>query len=59
MEIVDGHGFDWNGVTGAFIVDAIVSGGVCILLWIVLFKILRVQNMHPSTKHNNSIANTK
>jgi MFS transporter, PAT family, beta-lactamase induction signal transducer AmpG len=59
MEIVDGHGFDWNGVAGAFIVDAIVSGGVCILLWIVLFKILRVQNMHPSTKHNNSIANTK
>ena len=41
----------WTGVTGAFIVDALVSGSVCILLWIVLFKILRVQNMRPSAKH--------
>ena len=43
MEIVDGHGFDWNGITGAFLFDAVVSGGVCILLWIVLFKVLRVR----------------
>lgn len=59
MEIVDGHGFDWNGITGAFIVDALVSGSVCILLWIVLFKILRVQNMRPSTKLHNSIPDTE
>jgi len=44
MEVVDGHGFDWNGVTGGFLVDALVSGSVCILLWVVLFKVLRVQD---------------
>lgn len=48
MEVVDGHGFDWHGVSGAFAADALVSGGVCVLLWIVLFHILRVQNMRPS-----------
>ena len=47
MEVVDGKGFDWHGVTGAFAADAIVSGGICILLWIVLFHILRVQRMRP------------
>ena len=50
MEIVDGHGFDWNGVTGAFLFDAVVSGGVCILLWIVLFKVLRVQDRRSSAQ---------
>lgn len=45
MEIVDGHGFDWNGITGAFLIDALVSGGICILLWIVLFYVLRIQRM--------------
>jgi MFS transporter, PAT family, beta-lactamase induction signal transducer AmpG len=50
MEIVDGHGFDWNGVAGAFIVDSMISGGICILLGIVLFKVLRAQNMRPSPK---------
>ncbi|HYW35880.1 MAG TPA: MFS transporter [Balneolaceae bacterium] len=54
MEIVDGHGFDWNGITGAFLVDAIVSGGICILLWIVLFKVLRVQDMRPSAKAHST-----
>jgi PAT family beta-lactamase induction signal transducer AmpG len=48
MEIVDGRGFDWRGVTGAFAADAIVSGGICILLWIVLFHILRVQKMRSA-----------
>ncbi len=43
MEIVDGHGFDWNGITGAFLVDAVISGGVCILLWVMLFHVVRVQ----------------
>ncbi len=50
MEVVDGRGFDWNGVTGAFMADAIVSGGICIVLWIVLFRILRVQNMRPAAE---------
>ena len=59
MEIIDGHGFDWNGITGAFIVDAIVSGGICILLWIVLFKILRVQDIRPSAKLHRSVADTE
>lgn len=50
MEIVDGHGFDWHGVTGAFLLDAVVSGGICVLLWIVLFHALRVQDRFPSAK---------
>ena len=50
MEVVDGRGFDWHGVTGAFLADAIVSGGICILLWIVLFHILRVQKMRPAAE---------
>ena len=50
MEIVDGHGFDWHGVTGAFLVDAVVSGGVCILLWVVLFKVLRVHDRRHSAE---------
>jgi PAT family beta-lactamase induction signal transducer AmpG len=48
MEFVDGHGFDWHGVAGAFAADALVSGGICVLLWIVLFHILRVQKMRPA-----------
>ncbi len=59
MEVIDGHGFDWNGVTGAFIVDAMVSGCICILLWIVLFKVLHVQNMRASAKLHHSIENTE
>lgn len=48
MEFIDGHGFDWHGVAGAFAADALVSGGICILLWIVLFHVLRVQKMPPA-----------
>lgn len=48
MEVVDGHGFDWHGVTGAFMADAVFSGGICIILWIVLFHILRVQKREPA-----------
>ena len=42
MEVVDGHGFDRGGVAGAFLTDALVTGVLCILLWIVLFHVLRV-----------------
>lgn len=57
MEIADGHGFDWHGVTGAFIVDAVVSGGVCIILWIVLFRFLHVQKLRPAVEPQ-SVAET-
>jgi PAT family beta-lactamase induction signal transducer AmpG len=50
MEVIDGRGFDWHGVAGAFAADAIVSGSICVLLWIVLFHILRVQKMQPDQK---------
>jgi PAT family beta-lactamase induction signal transducer AmpG len=39
MDVVDAHGFDWHGITGAFIVDALVSGSVCLLLAIALRRI--------------------
>lgn len=48
MEVADGHGFDWHGVAGAFTVDALVSGGMCVLLWVVLFHVLRVQDRAPT-----------
>ncbi len=43
MEVIDGHGYDWRGVTGAFLADAVLSGAVCVLLWFVLFRALQVQ----------------
>jgi len=49
MEIVDGHGFDWGGIRGAFLFDALISGGVCVLLWVVLFHVLRVRGMHKAS----------
>lgn len=42
MVMVDGHGYDLAGIPGAFLTDAGLSAAVCILLWIVLFKILRL-----------------
>jgi PAT family beta-lactamase induction signal transducer AmpG len=48
MEVLDGQGYDWHGVAGAFTADALVSGSICILLWIVLFHVLRVQKMRPA-----------
>lgn len=36
MEIVDGRGYVWRGVGGAFLADAVVSGGACVVLVIVL-----------------------
>lgn len=38
MEFVDGHGFDWRGVTGAFLTDALLSIAACTFLAIVLRK---------------------
>lgn len=40
MEFVDGHGYDWHGVTGAFLTDALVSIVVCTLLAVALRKCL-------------------
>ena len=50
MEVIDGHGYDWRGVTGAFLSDALVSGVVCVLLWLVLFRLLRVQNIQSGSQ---------
>jgi PAT family beta-lactamase induction signal transducer AmpG len=36
MEIVDARGYDWHGLTGAFITDALVSASACIVLAIIL-----------------------
>ena len=35
MEFVDARGYDWSGITGAFITDALVSGSACVLLAVV------------------------
>lgn len=48
MEIVDGHGYNWHGVTGAFLADAGLSGAICIVLWFVLFRLLRVNRSRVS-----------
>ena len=36
MQIVDGRAYDFGGVTGSFLADALVSGGACILLAAIL-----------------------
>ena len=36
MELIDGRGFHWLGVDGAFICDAVVSGAACLVLAVVL-----------------------
>lgn len=36
MEVIDGRGYDWHGVAGAFLTDALVSGTACLLLVLVL-----------------------
>lgn len=38
MEFVDGHGYDWHGVTGAFLNDALLSIAACTFLAVVLRK---------------------
>jgi MFS transporter, PAT family, beta-lactamase induction signal transducer AmpG len=32
MGIIDGHGYDWNGITGSFLTDACLSIAVCVFL---------------------------
>jgi MFS transporter, PAT family, beta-lactamase induction signal transducer AmpG len=36
MGIVDARGYDWRGIAGAFLADAVVSGSVCVLLAVAL-----------------------
>ena len=48
MEMLDGHGYDLGGVAGAFLTDALISASICILLWVVLFKILRLNRPHKN-----------
>lgn len=35
MEFVDARGYRWDGITGAFLADALISGSACTLLAIV------------------------
>ncbi|MBW4051136.1 MAG: hypothetical protein HIU85_06665 [Proteobacteria bacterium] len=53
MGIVDGHGYDLRGITGAFLADAIAGSCACILLAIVLrrwlFQPASVENPASST----------
>ena len=48
MEFVDARGYHSNGITGAFLTDALVSGSVCVLLAIVLRR-----NLVPRLKSRN------
>jgi PAT family beta-lactamase induction signal transducer AmpG len=36
MEVIDGYGYDWRAVKGAFLADGMISAVVCILLVIML-----------------------
>lgn len=36
MELIDGRGYRWSGVNGAFLTDAVVSGAACLVLAAVL-----------------------
>ncbi|MGH9599638.1 MAG: MFS transporter [Terracidiphilus sp.] len=37
MAWIDGHGYDWNGITGSFVIDAGISIAVCLFLsWALL-----------------------
>jgi PAT family beta-lactamase induction signal transducer AmpG len=46
MEFVDARGYHSNGITGAFLIDALVSGSVCVLLAVALR--LRSRNRRES-----------
>jgi len=41
MEFIDARGYRWHGIAGALLTDALVSGGVCVLLAIFLRRRLR------------------
>jgi PAT family beta-lactamase induction signal transducer AmpG len=32
MEFIDARGYEWRGITGAFVTDALISGSACVLL---------------------------
>jgi MFS transporter, PAT family, beta-lactamase induction signal transducer AmpG len=59
MDVVDAHGYNWHGITGAFIVDALVSGLTCVLLAIVLrrsFVLVRTDpQIRSSTPSSSSL----
>jgi MFS transporter, PAT family, beta-lactamase induction signal transducer AmpG len=37
MAVIDGYGYDWRAINGAFLADGVVSAGACILL-VILFR---------------------
>jgi PAT family beta-lactamase induction signal transducer AmpG len=48
MEVLDGYGFDWRAVQGAFLADGVISAGACVLMviWLRrwLFRPIRLEN---------------
>ena len=45
MGIIDGHGYDWKGITGSFMTDALISIAVCLLLSWALSRWWRAANL--------------
>jgi PAT family beta-lactamase induction signal transducer AmpG len=41
MEVIDARGYDLSGISGAFLADALISAGACVLLAIVLWRVLQ------------------
>ena len=48
MGIIDGHGYDWSGVTGSFLADAVISIAVCLCLGWILPRWRRVGLPHDA-----------
>jgi PAT family beta-lactamase induction signal transducer AmpG len=44
MAIIDGWGYHLHGITGAFLADALVSGGTCVLLAIIFRRHLALRD---------------
>ena len=40
MEVIDARGYDWRGISGALITDALISGTACVLLALLLRRSL-------------------
>src|SRR6185312_10656827 len=49
MGIIDGHGYDWNGISGSFMTDAFTSIAVCLLLSWALSRWWRAANLVGSS----------
>jgi PAT family beta-lactamase induction signal transducer AmpG len=43
MEVIDGRGYEWRGLTGAFLADAICGIAACLLLAFILYRFTKPQ----------------